>query len=215
MAGTTALALGVAAPASAQVAPIKPLRIVVSGPSTIVRFNALPSRPTSARGDFFAEVCHREIGATPVVCNGKWSDTPTVAFTLPLLSSDLVLGSQRWEVEDGSDGKVTGIAVSVVRESKIVTGKWVPIGVPGVIAGSAVLTHYDTKTYRFTPAPSSPVNVQVLDRSGWRTVASWTTDVNGLAHGTAKIGAATKVRIIRPEGSRDAAVTGMVASVRS
>jgi len=186
-----ALAIGTGV-ASAHVDVYSPVKVVLSGPSAIVRIGEI-----SARGDGALHVCHREID-NGVMCSGN---------VTALLSSAAVLGQQRWEAENEL-GEVHGVLVTVLRATRLNTGPLTRIGVPGVVAGYVHVTHYENLSNTWTGAAFSPVQVQTRNARGvWTTVATWTTDSTGLAHGTAKIGSASprNVRFVRPEGARDAA----------
>ena len=204
-----------AAPAAgvqAAIAPVRPVQVVLSGPATTVQLTAVSDKPTTARGGHGGELCFPMTGRRSA-CGESWSDSESILFTIPIRSADLILGTQRWEFEDYGDSKVTGLSVTVLRASRLSAGPIRSLGVRGggVVGGSAVVTHYDPSRTSWTGSPGSPIWVQVAVGSSWRTVATWTTDPTGLAYGTARVGTGTqRVRLVRPDGARDASVTGPV-----
>jgi hypothetical protein len=198
-----ALLLGLSAPASATVAPVAPVRVVVSGPVVHVRMQLHSDTPTTARGGHGVEITTTT--RTGMIVTGEaWSDYATVPVALDMPATLAPVGEWRLEAEDYGDGRVTPIMVRVLRVTRLSVA---PVTVTkGRASGRVAVTHYEPMTGRYAPAPLSPVLVQRQARPGmWSTVTTWATDARGVAAGSVALPSGQHVlRYVRPDGARDA-----------
>ena len=209
---TAALLAGLPSTAQAAIAPVAPVRVVMSGPVVHVRMTMTSSTPTTARGGHGVEITS-QLRNGMVATGEAWSDYSTIPVSIDMPSMLAPIGDWRMEAEDYGDGRVTPILVRVLRASRLSIG---PLATgSGVAVGMVALTHYDPMAGRYVAAPGSPVRVERLSAGRWVLAATWTTDMRGVATGAVRLPAGPQtIRYVRPDGARDAAASSGPMSIK-
>ena len=201
--------IGGASGAQAAVLPVAPVRVVLSSPTTTVHFNVTATVPAGADGGFGIEVGRPSLHYG-VVLGDAYSDGPQFQVAAPTPSADMPLGQERWEAMDDGDGRVTGVLVDVLRQSRVTLNP--VVGVLGGLLVTGRVTHYDPQHNDYRGDQASPVQVQALESGRWVTVASTMTAPDGSVCTVVPLGQGRwTVRIVRSQGVN---VSGATSSAR-
>jgi len=182
IAATTAGVLGVGtalvgagAPAQASIVPTAPgVRVVVSGPTSVVTTRVIASKRTTPNGVYSAYL------NCPGVSAFGNSRTPLVTITARVASNKLTPGKTACTITDVGDGATRVIPLQVVRQSALSVTM---TALDGAVLFTARASHYDANTRSYRGDTYSTVQAQELIAGKWRTIGYGTTDgtYSGLA----------------------------------